>query len=100
MLLEWQTVDKLEGTPQPVELRAFIDDHDAISRLRPLQGRIRQESLDAVQDDLKHRQSAAQSLPGQEVTFSSVGDLLLGRKFKTLIGSWFHLFAELKTLWI
>lgn len=69
-------VDELHGTPQPVELHALVNVHDAVGgRGAPPDG-VLQVAPDAGQDDLEHGQAAAQPLLGQEVALPSDGDLL------------------------
>lgn len=59
------TVDKLHGTPQAVELHTLINMHHTIGRWRPAPNTILQEAADAGQDNLKHGEAAAQTLFGQ-----------------------------------
>ena len=47
-LFQRKTVDKLNSTPQPMELRTFINMHDAIDRVSPLPRRIVEERFYAI----------------------------------------------------
>lgn len=69
-------VDKLHGTPEPVELHALIHMHDAVGGRRAPPDGVLQVAPNAGQDDLKHGQATAQPLLGQQVTLPSDGDLL------------------------
>ena len=74
----WYAVNKLQGGPQPVELRALVNVDDAVSRGFAVPDRVLEESLDPVEDDLEDAEAAAEPLSGQQVSLA--GDLrLLGR---------------------
>lgn len=59
------TEHKLNRAPQTMELRAFVNIHDAIAGRLALPDRVLHERLDPAQHNLKHRQAAAQPLPGK-----------------------------------
>jgi len=69
-------VDELHGTPEPVELHALVDVHDAIGGWWAPPDGVLQVAPNACQDDLKHGQATAQPLLGQQVALPSDGDLL------------------------
>ena len=74
----WYAVNKLQGGPQPVELRALVNVDDAVSRGLAVPDRVLEESLDPVKDDLEDAEAAAEPLSGEQVSLP--GDLrLLGR---------------------
>lgn len=70
------TVDKLHGTPQPVELNTLIHVHDTIGGWRAPPDGVLQVAPNSGQDDLEHGQATAESLLGQQVTLPSDGNLL------------------------
>lgn len=69
-------VDKLHGTPQPVEFDTLVHVHDAIGGWRAPPDGVLQVAPNSGQDDFEHGQATAEPLLGQQVTFSSDGDLL------------------------
>ena len=70
-------VNKLHGTPQTVKLHALVDVHHAVAGQRPAPDRVIQEGAHSSEDNLKHGQTAAQPLFGQQVTLPCNGDLLM-----------------------
>lgn len=80
-------VDELHGTPEPVELHALVDVHDAIGGWRAPPDGVLQVAPNARQDDLKHGQATAQALLGQQVALPSDGDLLGTEKCINLLSS-------------
>lgn len=50
----WDTIDKLHGAPEPVELHALVHVHDSIARWRSAPHTVLQKAADAREDDLKH----------------------------------------------
>ena len=81
-------VHKLNGRPEAVELGALVDVHDAVTRRRPVPDGVVQVGLDPGQHDLKHGQSAAQPLAGQQVALrrdvcllkvGKIGDFITGK---------------------
>lgn len=69
-------VDKLHGTPQPVEFDALVHVHDPIGGWRAPPDGVLQVAPNSGQDDFKHGQAAAEPLLGQQVPLPSDGDLL------------------------
>ena len=63
----WYTVDKLQGRPESVELRAFVDVDDPVGWRLPMPDSVLEEALDPVEDDLEDAEAAAQPLPGEQV---------------------------------
>ena len=72
VLAHRNAVNKLQRGPQSVEFRALVDVDDAIGRSfsAPNDFVVLQEGLDSLQDDLKDGEAAAETLPGQEVSFA------------------------------
>lgn len=50
----WDTVDKLHGAPEPVELHALVHVHDTIAGWRATPHTVLQKAADAREDDLEH----------------------------------------------
>ena len=86
--LTWDTVDKLQGRPQPVELCTLVDIQDSVCWRFSVPYSVLQETLDPVEDDLEYAEAAAESLSGQQVSLP--GNLgLLGSS--QLLNIWHHL---------
>ena len=84
-ILTWDTVDKLQGRPQSVELCALVDIQDSVGWRFSVPYSVLQETLDPVEDDLEYAEAAAESLPGQQVSLPG---------YLGLLGS-----AELLNIW-
>lgn len=75
----WDAVDKLHGTPEPMELHALVHMHDTVAGWRSAPHAVLKKAANACEDNLEHRQAAAQPLLGQQVSFSCYSNLLSGR---------------------
>jgi hypothetical protein len=62
------TVDELQGRPQPVELRALVDIDDSVGRRFPVPDGVVQEAFDPGQDHFEDGETAAESFTSQEVS--------------------------------
>ncbi len=60
-------VDKLYRTPQTMKLIALIDVQDPVARGYPMPDGVIQIGFDPGENNLKHRQSAAQPLTCQQI---------------------------------
>lgn len=69
-------VHKLHGAPETVELHTLVHMHHTVARQRSAPNGVVQEGSHSREDDLEHRQTAAQPLFGQEVALTSNGNLL------------------------
>lgn len=58
-------VHKLHGAPEAVELHTLVYVHHAVAGQRPTPHRVLQEASHTCEDNLKHGQTATQTLFGQ-----------------------------------
>ena len=92
------TVHKLYGAPQPVELCTLIYVHHSIAGWSTIPDGVIQVGLDTSEDNLKHGETTAQTLPGKQVTFSCYVCLLKGKRLRLIKGR--HLMVGTLMLYI